>query len=88
MWFNRQRTRITAIVADIKTEHVQVPWGTGFTPVYIIVALLLWTDPGTRRQYTFRSKSLARNPRKFSRGSGISVLVDPTNPGRGYRVEV
>lgn len=91
-WLKSHGTRITATVADIKKEWVytQVPDGSGGNrtqPVPIDVIVAQWIDPRTQQPYTFRSNKPI-NPRRFSKGDSISVLIDPNNPGSRYQVEV
>ena len=92
-WLKSNGTRITARVVDIEKKwgSRQVPAGpNGQMQVqsfryYVIVTQ--WIDYRTNQLYTFRSNNLNSFPRKFSKGSSISVLIDPNNLGR-YLVEV
>jgi hypothetical protein len=92
-WLKSNGTRIIAIVVDIEKK-----WGSRQVPVgpngqmqvqsfqyYVIVTQ--WIDPRTQQLYTFRSNNLNSYPRRISKGSSISVLIDPNNFGR-YLVEV
>jgi hypothetical protein len=92
-WLKSKGTRIIAIVVDIEKK-----WGSRQVPVgpngqmqvqtfqyYVVVTQ--WIDPRTQRLHTFRSNNLNRYPKKISKGSSISVLIDPNNLGR-YLVEV
>jgi hypothetical protein len=91
-WLKSNGTRITARVVDIEKK-----WGSRQVPIgpngqmqtqtfqyYEIVTQ--WIDSRTNQLYTFRSNNLNSYPRKFSKGSSISVLIDPNNLGR-YLVE-
>jgi|GEM_PF-682513 len=92
-WLKSKGTRIIAIVVDIekKMGSRQVPVGPNgqiqVQTFHYYVIVTQWIDPRTQRMYTFRSNNLNRYPRKFSKGSSISVLIDPNNPSR-YLVEV
>jgi hypothetical protein len=91
-WLKSKGTRIIAIVVDIeeKMGSRQIPVGPNQMQVqsfryYVIVTQ--WIDPRTHQMYTFRSNNLNSYPRKISKGSSISVLIDPNNLGR-HLVEV
>jgi hypothetical protein len=92
-WLKINGTHITARVVDIEKK-----WGSRQVPIgpngqmqvqtfqyYVVVTQ--WIDSRTNQLYTFRSNNLNSYPRKFSKGSRISVLIDPNNLGR-YLVEV
>lgn len=65
-------TRIQATVTRIETyPYVTLPKQTYFLVVQ-------WQQPETGKIYTYRGTT--KSPERFSIGSDISILIDPTNP--------
>jgi hypothetical protein len=86
----RQRgTHITATVIEVKekTEYT-ISMDVGPTFPYTSYALRArWTDPQTGEVHLFMSEWLGSKPAKYTRGSPISILIDPNDPGR-YHMEL
>ncbi len=77
-WLKRHGRRIVAVVTSIQHETGKTPAGFARDNYYVTAT---WTNPRTGRTYTFWTWIMNSCP-AFTKGSLVSVLIDPHNPKR------
>src|SRR6185312_4111341 len=77
-WLKDHGSRIIAVVTSIRHETGKTSWGFSRDNYYVTAA---WTNPRTGRTYTFWTWIMNSRP-AYTRGSLVTVLIDPKNPKR------
>jgi hypothetical protein len=77
-WLPVHGRRITAVVTSVRHETGTSAWGIARDTYYLTAT---WLNPRTGCTYTFWTWIMNSTP-AYTKGSLVSVLIDPKNPKR------
>ena len=77
-WLPNHGSQITAVVTSIRHETGKTAWGFIRNNYYVTAT---WTNPRTGQTYTFWTWIMNARP-AYTKGSLVTVLIDPNNPKR------